>query len=58
MGASDDKAEGPHFYAACLGRRNLFLLSSGRAVFYQLKHLVFAVHAEFLIDVRRMQARR
>ena len=35
-----------------LERRELSLLSLCRAVFYQLKHLVFAVHAELLIDVR------
>ena len=42
----------PIFVRVVLERRELSLLSLCRAVFYQLKHLVFAVHAELLIDVR------
>ena len=46
----DGKA--PIFVRIALGRWKFFLLSLCGTVFYQLKHLVFAVHAELLIDVR------
>ena len=49
----DGKA--PIFVFVGPGRWKFFLLPFCRAVFYQLKHLVFAVHAELLIDVRRMR---
>ena len=49
----DGKA--PIFVRVVLWRRELLLLPFCRAVFYQLKHLVFAVYAELLIDVRRMR---
>ena len=49
----DGKA--PIFVCVGPGRWKFFLLSLCRAVFYQLKHLVFAVHAKLLIDVRRMR---
>ena len=45
----------PIFVCVGPGRWKFFLLPFCRAVFYQLKYLVLAVHAELLIDVRRMR---